>query len=239
MILNTTTRKLQILLEAAVITNQCPVYVDYVDFTTTTTTPGNQLSNTNSTTAVDILSAPAASTQRKVNLITVCNRDTDFVNVTIRLDDNATLYNYVNGLSLAPNATLQYTDTEGWSVITPSGAVEISSASLIDVQTFTASGTWTKPTGATFVQIDVCGGGGNGAGATGGGGGGGSRNQFLLLAASLPDTASVTVAAALGTSSFGTFLYGYGGATGWWRRNLVRLGLYWRGRSAVGERQQR
>ncbi len=61
MILNATTKKVQILLAAAVVANQCPVTVDYVDFTSTTTTPGNQFSNTNNTTAVDIVNAPAAS----------------------------------------------------------------------------------------------------------------------------------------------------------------------------------
>ena len=84
MILDATTRKLQILLGAAVTANQLPVAVDYVDFTSTTTTPALQLSTTNGATAVDILSAPAASTQRKVNFISIANKDTDFVNVTVR-----------------------------------------------------------------------------------------------------------------------------------------------------------
>ena len=217
MILDATTRKVQILLRAPVAANQCPVYVDYVDFTSTATTPGNQLSNTNSTTAVDIVNAPAASTQRKVNLITVCNRDTDFVVVTIRLNDNATLYNYVNDLALPPNSTLQYTDTNGWSVITTSGAVTAASiGSAVDIQTYTANGTWTKPTNATFVQVDVCGGGGaGGSGASRGGGGGGAHQQFIFLAANIPTaTVAITVAAATGTSSFGTYLYGYGGGNG-------------------------
>ena len=105
MFLDTTTKKIQVLLGAAGTTNACPVTVDYVDFTSTTTTPGIQLSTTNGTAAVDILSAPGSSTQRKVNFISLCNYDTDFVTVTIRLNDNATTYNYVTALLLPPNAT--------------------------------------------------------------------------------------------------------------------------------------
>jgi len=141
MILDTTTRKLQILLDATVNANQLPVAVDYVDFTSTTTTPALQLSTTNNATAVDILSAPAASTQRKVNLITVANKDTDFVNVTIRLNDNSTTYNYVASMALAPNCTLQFTDTRGWSIIDSNGNILIAPTAVTDIQVFTANGT--------------------------------------------------------------------------------------------------
>ena len=224
MILNATTKKVQILLSAAVVTTQCSVVVDYVDFTSAAITPGNQFSNTNSTTAVDIINAPAASTQRKVNMITVCNKDTDSVAVTIRLNDNATTYNYVSGISLAVGATLQFTDTDGWSVLNSDGSISLSlssSTSATDIQVFTTSGTWTKPTNATFVQVDLVGaGGGGGSYSTGGGGGGGGggRKQFLFAAADLPTSASVTIPSGGsgngGTASFGNLLYAYGGAAG-------------------------
>jgi len=227
MILNATTKKIQILLGAAVAANQCPVVVDYVDFSSTATTPGLQLSNSNSTTAVDIVSAPAASTQRKVNLITVCNKDTVVVVVTIRLNDNGTTYNYLSGLVLPPNCTLQFTDMDGWSILNPDGSVCQStlSGAAVDVQSYTSSGTWTKPASASFVQIDAVGGGGLGVVNTtgcccsinyGGGGGGGSRNQFLMLATEiLTSTVTVTVGAQNGgISSFGEYLYGYGGGGG-------------------------
>jgi len=227
MILNTTTRKIQILLASAVTTNQCPIVVDYVDFTSTTTTAGNQLSNTNSTTAVDIVSAPAASTQRKINLITVCNKDSVNIVITIRINDNGTTYNYLSSLSLPTGATLQFTDTNGWSVISSNGGVvQQVVGSIVDIQTYASNNTWIKPTSATYTFVDVFGAGQSGgsarsqtnemmAGAPGGAGG--SRKQFLFLAADLSSTVSVTVGApsasavTAGSSSFGTYITAAGG----------------------------
>lgn len=93
-----------------------------------------------------------------------------------------------------------------------------------DVQTFNASGTWTKPARGTMAFIQVWGGGGagntdGGAGTNGGGGGGGYAERTIPLS-SLGATETVTVPAAAsagnagGTCSFGTWTVAYGGDAG-------------------------
>jgi hypothetical protein len=80
------------------------------------------------------------------------------------------------------------------------------SGSTANLQTFTCSGTWTKPAGITFVRVCAWGGGGGGgsgrflSGGSGGGtenggagGGGGARVSMMLPAASITCTVTVTV----------------------------------------------
>lgn len=118
MYLDSTLRKMQVVLGAAKATLDCPVLVDYVDITATTTTPGLYPSLTNGTTAVDMLPAPAASTQRKVNGVSIHNKDTASINVQINLLDNATSYQIID-LVLPIGDTLGYTDTQGWYTVSP------------------------------------------------------------------------------------------------------------------------
>ena len=165
MILNTTTQTLEILLGSAVAANQSPVTVDYVAFDATTTTPSVQLSTTNSTTAVTILSAPASSTQYKINGITVANKDTSPITVTIQINDNTVKYAVAQSMVLAVGSTLQFTDTRGWFVINASGQILSAQGSAYsDVQIFTANGTWTKPSYVSLAYVEVTGGGGAGGG---------------------------------------------------------------------------
>ena len=134
MILDTTTRKLQILLAGAVATNQLEVTASWVDMTATATTGGSTVAVTNNTTAVDIVAAPAASTQRKVYAINVYNPDTAAATVNVRYNDNGTIYREVV-ISVPVNSTLQYTDTGGWSII---GGAGTSGLAGINAQTGTS-----------------------------------------------------------------------------------------------------
>jgi len=89
MILVATTNTLQAVL-SGVPSAQWPIQVSYADLTTTTLTDGQQLSVSNSTTPVTILSAPAASTQRQIKNINIFNNGVTDLTLTISIDVSGT-----------------------------------------------------------------------------------------------------------------------------------------------------
>lgn len=102
------------------------------------------------------------------------------------------------------------------------------------VQTFTANGTWTKPSSAQRVRVRLVGAGGSGGGSAaaaaglaskGGGGGGGCYAEKWFTASTLTTTVAVTIGLGPtgvsgtagttgGTTSFGAFLTATGGLGG-------------------------
>jgi len=99
-----------------------------------------------------------------------------------------------------------------------------------NVQTFTSSGTWNKPSSGTLCIIHLIGGGGGGGRLTsgfGGGGGGATGTYKAILMSDMPSSASVTIGAGGsgstndqvagtngGSTSIGTIFTSVGGAGG-------------------------
>ena len=99
--------------------------------------------------------------------------------------------------------------------------LEIAEHGVVSCQTFTASGTWNKPTGIRYVRVQLVGGGGGGGGHGESGGGGGYAEKII----DVRSISSVTVTVGTGggavtyhqaggngtTTSFGSHLSGGGG----------------------------
>lgn len=177
MLLDTTTRKLQVVLSAAKTTNDCPVVAAWMDTTTTSLTPGATPSNSNGVTAVDIVAAPAASTQRKINYLSVQNADTVATTVTVRYNDNATTYDEIK-ITIQPDESLIFTDRAGWyiSPVTATGRY-LGTTVLTSGTSFTTG----RATKKIYIRLQA-GGGAGGGGATGAtaaaAGGGGSAGGY-------------------------------------------------------------
>lgn len=112
-ILTETTDNLQVVLGANVTTNQLQCVASWRDITTTAYTPGRTVTLTNNTTDVNLVAAPAASTQRVVDHISIYNADTEVRQVTIKFDANASEY-VLHTENIAPGQFISYHEGVGW-----------------------------------------------------------------------------------------------------------------------------
>lgn len=122
-ILSETTDNLKLVLAGAVTTNQLQCLTSWRDRTATTFVAGRSLKDSNNTTSVYLAVAPASSTQRIIDFISVYNRDTVNATVTIKYDANGTEY-ILFKTTLAPDERIEYQEGIGFKVFASTGAVK-------------------------------------------------------------------------------------------------------------------
>lgn len=118
-LLDTTSKKLELLTGSAVSTD---FSVSWVDHTTSGGTPGSNDGNASTATTTDLVTAPGASTQRQVKSVFIVNRGTTSQTVTVKFDNGGTERFITPTVTLASLESLAYEDGQGWFVLTTSGA---------------------------------------------------------------------------------------------------------------------
>lgn len=115
MILDTTSKTIELILSGAKTTNDCDFTVDYADTASGTTfVPSGGMGTTNGVTAVTAVPAPSGSTQRHIKAITVYNADTVNSTVTVRMFDGTNRRIMIKAL-LGVGQSLVWTPEGGWS----------------------------------------------------------------------------------------------------------------------------
>jgi hypothetical protein len=123
-ILSNTTDKIRVKLGSVVSTSELKCYVAYRETTTTTIVPNRNVTNTNGTTEVDLVSSPSSSTQKIVDYISVYNSDTSSAIVTIEFYDNGTIYD-LSIVNLGVSEKLEYQEGIGFKIISTNGASKV------------------------------------------------------------------------------------------------------------------
>lgn len=140
------------------------------------------------------------------------------------------------GAPLAPTPSQADNSTKIATTAFVAGAITANPGRLINVRTFTASGTYTPTSGTKKIRVRLVGGGGGGGGAAGNtkanwvslgkGGSAGTYGESTIIDATSITTVSVTVGngggggfagsagSAGGSSSFGAYIVAPGGAAG-------------------------
>lgn len=127
MILDTTTRSLEIYLGGPVTTNELPILVSYIEGQTVLpeSIPFVVRSISSGASDVTILAAPEPKTRRIVKYLSIYNKDTVNAVVTLQLNDNGTDAEIIK-VTLTTDDTLVYTLEGGFRVINSTGGVVMS-----------------------------------------------------------------------------------------------------------------
>lgn len=133
-VLSQVTDKIQVVLAASVASNQAQCLACWRDITATPSyVAGRSVANTNSTTDVDLVASPAASTQRVIDFLSVYNNDTANITVTVKFDASGTDYIIWKG-TIGPGERAEYENGKGWTVVTIGGLIKtMATASVVTV----------------------------------------------------------------------------------------------------------
>lgn len=148
--------KLQAVLSGAVATTQPQCVVCYSDQTSSGYSGGKQLTALNGASDVDILATPAAGAVRDVDMLSLYNRDTASVTVTVKYNVSAT-DSIITTVTLATLETLVYTHSDGWRVIDSSGRTKTTTTSADVTDNYAADGRLTLTSGTPILTSDVTG----------------------------------------------------------------------------------
>lgn len=121
--LDSTLRKLEVLLGGAVAATQPAFVACWSDAGSAGYVGGTTPGTTNGAAPVTLVAAPASGIVRDVDYVSIINRDSASVTVTIRYNDNSTTYNIITVL-LEVGAHLVYTHAHGWEVLDSTGALK-------------------------------------------------------------------------------------------------------------------
>ena len=152
--LDTVNRSLAMYLGGAQATAPLQAVVSYSDQTATTYLGGTKLTNSNGTTAVTICSAPAASTIRDIDMVTILNTDTVSQVVTVEMLDTSTPY-LISTVTLLVGEKLTYTHGSAWQVVDNSGNVKYVVLSTSGVNSFSGGSTGLTPATATTGAVTL------------------------------------------------------------------------------------
>lgn len=154
--LDATTKSLEIKLAGAVATTELPFVASYVDINQSSfamTGSGESDGVTNGSTAVTAAAAPAATTTRKLNYLSVVNVDTAAVTLTVQVNNAATKRISFKA-TLQVGDQLSFTDAGGWVVFDSTGSLKEGFSGILPAANFPAlSGDVTTSAGSTVTAI--------------------------------------------------------------------------------------
>ena len=157
LVLQDTNDTLEVVLAGAVATTQLSFVASWRDITTTGYTAGRSNTLTNSTTTVVGVAAPAASTQRVIDSVSVYNADTAPATVTIKIDDNATEF-ILTKVALAVGERLEFAEGTGWRVLDTNGShkmLEAGATAVTGLQTTVLAADVTNANASANTIADV------------------------------------------------------------------------------------